>query len=108
MAFGRHAQQQSGASNSCLGGGPGLPGFQDTLGVLARLGLSPAYVGGHSVGEVTALAAAGVLGAADSIAVARRRGKLMAEVAGTPGAMTAVVADRAHVVPYSRPGAAAW
>ena len=67
------------------------------LGVLARLGLSPAYVGGHSVGEVTALAAAGVLGAADSIAVARHRGKLMAEVGGAPGAMTAVVADRAHV-----------
>jgi acyl transferase domain-containing protein len=55
------------------------------LSVLARLGLSAAYVGGHSVGEVTALAAAGVLGAADGIAVARRRGELMAEVGGAPG-----------------------
>jgi malonyl CoA-acyl carrier protein transacylase/NADP-dependent 3-hydroxy acid dehydrogenase YdfG len=67
------------------------------LGVLARLGLSAAYVGGHSVGEVAALAAAGVLGAADTIAVARRRGELMAEVGGAPGAMAAVVADRARV-----------
>ena len=63
------------------------------LTVLRQAGLTPAVVGGHSFGEVTALMAAGVLDEAAMLQVARRRGELMARAAaevGTQGAMTAV------------------
>ncbi len=60
------------------------------LAVLAELGLTPAMVGGHSFGDVTALHAAGVLSADDLLRVARRRGEVMAEAARVPGAMAAV------------------
>ncbi len=60
------------------------------LGVLESIGLRADAVGGHSYGEVTALHVAGVLGEADMLRVARRRGELMAEAASTPGAMLAV------------------
>ncbi|MDG1483992.1 MAG: SDR family oxidoreductase [Myxococcota bacterium] len=62
------------------------------LNLLTRTGLTPAMVGGHSYGEVTALYAAGVLSADNLVSVARRRGELMAEAAQRPGAMTAVSA----------------
>ena len=62
--------------------------------LMARLGLKPAAVTGHSFGEVMALHAAGALSDADAIRVARARGERMAAAAsGTPGAMTAVSAD---------------
>ncbi|MBX3271842.1 MAG: SDR family oxidoreductase [Sandaracinaceae bacterium] len=64
------------------------------LALLDAVGLAPKAVAGHSFGEVTALAAAGVLSREDAIRVARRRGELMAEAAATPGAMTAVSAAR--------------
>jgi acyl transferase domain-containing protein len=68
------------------------------LRILERLGLSPACVGGHSLGEVTALAAAGAIAEADVFCVARARGELMAQASReTQGAMTAVVADRETV-----------
>ncbi len=60
------------------------------LSLLERLGITPDLVGGHSFGEVVALHAAGVLGADDVLAVARRRGELMAEAASIPGAMSAL------------------
>ncbi len=60
------------------------------LALLDAMGLAPARVAGHSFGEVTALYAAGVIGADDMLRVARRRGELMAEAAQTPGAMLAV------------------
>ncbi len=63
------------------------------LRLLARTGLSPAMVGGHSLGEVTAGAAAGLYDEHTAIAIARRRGELMAKASATPGAMTAVAAD---------------
>ncbi len=75
------------------------------LALLRRLGLEPDCVAGHSFGEVTALAAAGVLDAASALRVARRRGELMTEAAaratngagaaagGEPGAMLAVAAS---------------
>ena len=47
----------------------------------------PSCVAGHSFGELTALHAAGVVGAADLLRIAQRRGRLMAEA--EPGAMTA-------------------
>jgi len=53
---------------------------------------SPAFVAGHSLGEYTALAAAGVLDFKTTVRLARERGRLMQE-AGTvrPGTMAAII-----------------
>ncbi len=52
----------------------------------------PAYVAGHSLGEYSALAAAGVLDLADAIYLARERGRLMHEAGlKNPGSMVAVI-----------------
>lgn len=52
----------------------------------------PAFVAGHSLGEFTALAAAGAIAFEDGLRLVRERGRLMKE-AGTksPGAMAAVL-----------------
>src|SRR5438067_1593478 len=50
----------------------------------------PAYVAGHSLGEFTALVAAGVLDFADALRLVRRRGELMQE-ADPAGGMVAVI-----------------
>ncbi|HQY65610.1 MAG TPA: acyltransferase domain-containing protein, partial [Polyangiaceae bacterium] len=71
-----------------------------TLRLLERLGLRPAVVGGHSLGEITAGVAAGVFEESAGLAVARRRGELMAkasETAEAGGAMTAAASDPATV-----------
>jgi len=52
----------------------------------------PAFVAGHSLGEYTALSAAGVLDTATSIRLARERGRLMHQAGLTnPGGMIAVI-----------------
>lgn len=53
---------------------------------------SPAFVAGHSLGEYSALVAAGALAFADAVRLVRERGRLM-KAAGdeTPGAMAAVL-----------------
>ena len=54
---------------------------------------SPSFVAGHSMGELSALAAAGCLSFADGLKLARRRGELMAQAGEQePGAMAAVLA----------------
>ena len=61
-----------------VGGSDGLP--------------PPAFVAGHSLGEYTALAAAGVLDFATAIYLARERGRLMHEAGlKKPGGMVAVL-----------------
>src|SRR5271155_2136872 len=60
------------------------------LRVLATRGVTPAYVAGHSLGEYSALVAAGSLDFADAVRVVHRRGKLMQEaVPAGVGAMAA-------------------
>jgi acyl transferase domain-containing protein/NAD(P)-dependent dehydrogenase (short-subunit alcohol dehydrogenase family) len=60
------------------------------LALLESLGIRQDCVGGHSLGEVSALVAANIVDASSAITIARRRGELMAEAASVPGAMTAV------------------
>ena len=55
-------------------------------------GLAPTFVAGHSLGEYTALAAAGVVDAATAISLVRERGRLMHQAAlKEPGGMLAVI-----------------
>ncbi len=63
--------------------------------VLRAFGLSPAAAGGHSFGELTALCAAGRIDEEDFFALARARGRAMAEAPA--GAMAAVFAPLAEV-----------
>ena len=58
----------------------------------ARGAADAAYVAGHSLGEFSALAAAGALSFADGLALVRRRGELM-KLAGErqPGGMAAIL-----------------
>ncbi len=57
-----------------------------------KLGQAPAFVAGHSLGEFSALVAAGALDFAPAVRLVRERGRLM-KMAGeeTPGAMAAVL-----------------
>lgn len=60
--------------------------------VLAEQGLSPDYVAGHSLGEYSALVAAGSLGFADALRLVRKRGRYMQEaVPPGIGAMAALL-----------------
>ena len=60
--------------------------------VLAEKGVHPDLVAGHSLGEYSALVAAGALGAADAARVVRARGTFMQEaVPAGKGAMAAVL-----------------
>lgn len=53
---------------------------------------SPAFVAGHSLGEYTALVAAGALDLADAVLLVRERGRLMYEAGlKNPGSMLAVI-----------------
>jgi [acyl-carrier-protein] S-malonyltransferase len=62
--------------------------------LLEQAGVTPAIALGHSLGELTAWAAAGGLGDPDAIALAATRGRLMArEAAAHPGGMVRIKGD---------------
>jgi [acyl-carrier-protein] S-malonyltransferase len=62
------------------------------LAALQREGVAPLYSAGHSLGEYSALVAAGVISAADSLRLVFRRGELMQrEATRFEGAMAAII-----------------
>jgi [acyl-carrier-protein] S-malonyltransferase len=68
-----------------------LEALKERLGPLGYLG-APSLVAGHSMGEFTALVAAGVLDFEDALKLVRERGRLMKETGEQrPGGMAAVV-----------------
>jgi [acyl-carrier-protein] S-malonyltransferase len=69
------------------------------LRAVETLGIRPHYVIGHSVGEYSALAAAGSIQGGEAVALVRERGEAMAEAAReTPGAMAAILGLEDSVV----------
>jgi acyl transferase domain-containing protein len=67
------------------------------MAVLDALGVQPDCVAGHSLGELTALHAAGALDAGSLLRLTRLRGRLMRDAAREPGGMLAVRAPARDV-----------
>jgi [acyl-carrier-protein] S-malonyltransferase len=62
------------------------------LDAVERTGIEPAFHAGHSLGEYSALTAAGALSFADGVKLVTERGNAMQAAAdGTPGTMAAVL-----------------
>src|ERR1700689_308177 len=69
-----------------------LTGSIAAYSVLVARGITPAYVAGHSLGEYSALVAAGGLRFTDAVRLVRKRGQYMQEaVPAGVGAMAAVL-----------------
>lgn len=69
------------------------------LKVLESHGVTPAIVAGHSLGEFSALVAAGFFAPMDALLIVRRRGELMYEAGmERPGSMAAVIGLEQAVV----------
>ena len=75
-----------------------LAAIREQLGPAAA-NLVPRFVAGHSLGEYSALVAAGVLDFSTALKVVRERGRLMKETGDRiPGGMAAIVGLPAHVL----------
>ncbi|MCB9676639.1 MAG: aminotransferase class I/II-fold pyridoxal phosphate-dependent enzyme [Alphaproteobacteria bacterium] len=66
--------------------------------LLDSVGVRPVAATGHSLGEFNAAVVGGVVSARDAARFVAARGRGMADVAGDPGAMAAVMADRETVL----------
>jgi 8-amino-7-oxononanoate synthase len=74
-----------------------------------ELGVEPAIVIGHSLGEFVALGASGLLSPRDALRFVARRGRVMAQLAlADSGAMAAVQGDRAFVEKHLAGMANVW
>lgn len=69
------------------------------LNFRARTGLQPAFMAGHSLGELSALVAAGAMSLEDGLRLARRRGEAMATCTeeGHTGMQAVIKLERARV-----------
>jgi len=68
-------------------------------GLAEKYGFEADYFGGHSLGEFTALVAAGVMPFADTVRIVRQRGKLMQEAVPVGvGSMAAVISEGIDIV----------
>ena len=71
----------------------------EALRSAGKLAQAPAFVAGHSLGEFSALVAAGALDFASAVRLVRERGRLMKQAGDeTPGAMAAVLSLEDSVV----------
>ncbi len=69
-----------------------LRALEERRTAAGRAALAPAFAAGHSMGQYSALVAAGVLSLPDGIRLVRERGRLMqASSEGSPGAMAAII-----------------
>jgi [acyl-carrier-protein] S-malonyltransferase len=69
-----------------------LRALEERRASLGLAPLAPAFAAGHSMGQYSALVAAGVVSLADAIRLVRQRGRLMqASGEGHPGAMAAII-----------------
>jgi [acyl-carrier-protein] S-malonyltransferase len=74
--------------------------------VLKEKGITPAYVAGHSLGEYSALVAAGALALEDAVRVVRKRGEYMQEAVPVGvGAMAALLGLKSSVEEICREAA---
>ncbi len=69
-----------------------LRALEERLAADGRPPLEPAFVAGHSMGQYSAMVAAGVLSLADGVRLVRERGRFMqASGSGRDGAMAAII-----------------
>jgi [acyl-carrier-protein] S-malonyltransferase len=67
-------------------------------GLSKRYGFAPEYFGGHSLGEFTALVAAGVMPLAETLKIVQTRGKLMQEAVPVGiGGMAAIISENIDI-----------
>lgn len=72
-------------------------------GFVYLYGIQPLYFGGHSLGEITALVAAGVITLGDGVRIVEKRGSLMQQAAPKGvGGMAAVIGERINVHEITR------